>query len=149
MARYKQLTCPEEIVQQKDDAEWSIEFHWLLTEETEPPVLIECAFAWVLLTARVGTGSRLSPLRVEFIQDRRHVKVIERHFGCPVVVRASGNVIVFRAADTTKLHRLEKNLGAAGVELTPDNLREPDAATSSINIQGARYPEELQKLAGR
>ena len=50
---------------------------------------------------------------------------------------------------TTKLHRLEENLGAANIELTPDDLRELDAATSSINVQGARYPEELQKLVGR
>ena len=50
---------------------------------------------------------------------------------------------------TTKLHRLEENLGAANVELTPHDLLELDAATSSINVQGARYPEELQKLVGR
>ena len=39
MARYKQLTCPEEILQEKDDEEWSIQFHWLLADEVEPPVL--------------------------------------------------------------------------------------------------------------
>src|SRR5438270_9128586 len=50
---------------------------------------------------------------------------------------------------TTKLHRLEENLGAVDVKLTPDDLSEFDAATSSIDIQGARYPEELQKLVGR
>jgi aryl-alcohol dehydrogenase-like predicted oxidoreductase len=50
---------------------------------------------------------------------------------------------------TTKLHRLEDNLGAASVELTPNDVRELDEATSSLNIQGARYPEELQKLVGR
>jgi hypothetical protein len=48
MARYKQLTCPEEILQEKDDKEWSIEFRWLLANEVEPPVLIECCFAWVV-----------------------------------------------------------------------------------------------------
>src|ERR1035438_7368354 len=42
MARYKQLTCPEEILQEKDDEEWSIQFRWLLADEVEPPVLIEC-----------------------------------------------------------------------------------------------------------
>src|SRR5207302_1233066 len=56
MARYKQLTCPEEILQEKDDVEWRIQFRWLLAEEVEPPVLIECCFAWVLSTARHGTG---------------------------------------------------------------------------------------------
>ena len=70
MARYKQLTCPEEILQEKDDEEWSIQFRWLLADEVEPPVLIECCFAWVLSIARHGTGTRLSPLRVEFVQPR-------------------------------------------------------------------------------
>jgi aryl-alcohol dehydrogenase-like predicted oxidoreductase len=50
---------------------------------------------------------------------------------------------------TTKLHRLEENIGAAAVELTPDDLREIDQAASKIPVQGARYPEELQKLVGR
>jgi AraC-like DNA-binding protein len=99
MARYKQLTCPEEIVQKKDEEEWSIQFRWLLADEVEPAVLIECCFAWVLSVARCGTGTRLSPLRVEFVQPRPHVKSIERHFGCPVVSGARGNAIVFRASD--------------------------------------------------
>ena len=50
---------------------------------------------------------------------------------------------------TTKLHRLEENLGAAEVELTPDDLREIDGAVAEITVQGARYPEHLQQLVGR
>jgi aryl-alcohol dehydrogenase-like predicted oxidoreductase len=50
---------------------------------------------------------------------------------------------------TTKLHRLEENLRAAEVELTPDDLREIDSAASKITVQGARYPEHLQRLTGR
>lgn len=50
---------------------------------------------------------------------------------------------------TTKLHRLEENIGAVKVELTADDLRQIDNATSKIPVQGARYPEELQKLVGR
>ena len=50
---------------------------------------------------------------------------------------------------TTKLHRLEENNGAAAVALTRDDLREIDSAASKIPVQGARYPEELQKLVGR
>jgi aryl-alcohol dehydrogenase-like predicted oxidoreductase len=50
---------------------------------------------------------------------------------------------------TTKLARLEENLGAVNVSLSPDDLRELDAAASRISVQGARYPEELQKLVGR
>jgi aryl-alcohol dehydrogenase-like predicted oxidoreductase len=50
---------------------------------------------------------------------------------------------------TTKLHRLEENLGAASVELTPDDLREIDSASSKIKVEGARYPERLEQLTGR
>ncbi len=50
---------------------------------------------------------------------------------------------------TTKMHRLEENLGAAALELTPDDLREIDRAASQIEVQGARYPETLEKLTGR
>ena len=50
---------------------------------------------------------------------------------------------------TTKLHRLEENLGAVNVELTPEDLREIDVATSRITVEGARYPEHLQRLVGR
>jgi len=50
---------------------------------------------------------------------------------------------------TTKLHRLEENIGAADLQLAPDDLRELEIAASKIALQGARYPEELQKLVGR
>src|SRR5437660_1916895 len=50
---------------------------------------------------------------------------------------------------TTKLHRLEENIGAIAIKLTPEDLRQLDIATSKIAVQGARYPEELQKLVGR
>ncbi len=49
---------------------------------------------------------------------------------------------------TTKLNRLEENLGAANVELTPDDLRAIDTAASKIQVEGARYPEELEKRTG-
>ena len=50
---------------------------------------------------------------------------------------------------TTKLHRLEENIGATAVELTSDDLREIDSAVSKITVQGARYPDHLQRLVGR
>ena len=50
---------------------------------------------------------------------------------------------------TTKLRRLEENLGAVAIQLTADDLREIDRAASQIEVHGARYPEHLQKLVGR
>jgi aryl-alcohol dehydrogenase-like predicted oxidoreductase len=50
---------------------------------------------------------------------------------------------------TTKLNRLEENLGAVAVELTPGDLREIESASSRITIQGARYPESVERMTGR
>ena len=50
---------------------------------------------------------------------------------------------------TTKLHRLEENLGAVNVELTPEDLREIETAASEIEVQGARYPEKLEAMTGK
>ena len=102
IARYKQLTCPEEILQETGVKEWSIQFRWSLATEVEPKVLLDTCFAWVLSVARHGTGTGLSPLRLEYMEPRSHVKAIERHFGCPVVCGAARNAIVFRAADADR-----------------------------------------------
>jgi aryl-alcohol dehydrogenase-like predicted oxidoreductase len=50
---------------------------------------------------------------------------------------------------TTKLHRLEENLRAVDVELTPDDLQEIESAASTITVQGARYSEGSQKMIDR
>jgi aryl-alcohol dehydrogenase-like predicted oxidoreductase len=50
---------------------------------------------------------------------------------------------------TTKLARLEENIGAVAVELTPDDLREIESAASKITVQGARYPESIERMTGR
>jgi aryl-alcohol dehydrogenase-like predicted oxidoreductase len=49
---------------------------------------------------------------------------------------------------TTKLHRLEENIGAVSIELTPDDLRDIAGAASKITVQGARYPEKLEQMTG-
>jgi aryl-alcohol dehydrogenase-like predicted oxidoreductase len=50
---------------------------------------------------------------------------------------------------TTKLHRLQENIGAASIEVTPDDLREIENAASKITVQGARYPAKLERMTGR
>jgi aryl-alcohol dehydrogenase-like predicted oxidoreductase len=50
---------------------------------------------------------------------------------------------------TTKLHRLDENIGAATIELSSDDLREIESAASKITLQGARYPEHLERMTGR
>jgi AraC-like DNA-binding protein len=99
MAHYKKLCAPEEILFEHSGDESSIRFLWTLAVEVEPAVLVENCFAWVLTIARQGTGTKISPLRVELVQPRSHVKALERYFGCPVVCNASGNALVFRRTD--------------------------------------------------
>ena len=50
---------------------------------------------------------------------------------------------------TTKLERLHENIGAAEVELTSEDLAEIDRAASEIRVEGARYPEHLERMTGR
>src|ERR1700685_2820299 len=50
---------------------------------------------------------------------------------------------------TTKLNRLDENIGALSIELTPDDLRDINEAASKITVQGARYPEKLEQITGR
>ena len=50
---------------------------------------------------------------------------------------------------TTRPARLEENIGAEAVELTPDDLREIESAASKITVQGGRYPEHLEAMTGR
>lgn len=99
MARYKKLSAPEEILHETVEGEWAIQFRWTLAMDVEPAVLVEYCFAWVLTIAREGTGTRITPLRVELVQPRKHTKALEKHFGCPVVSGATRNAIIFRAED--------------------------------------------------
>jgi Arabinose-binding domain of AraC transcription regulator, N-term len=89
VGRYKQLSCPEELVLEADGIELSIRFRWLLANGAEPYVLTDVCFAWVLNIARHGTRTRMSPLRIELARPRAHARLLERHFGCPVIFGAA------------------------------------------------------------
>ncbi len=149
IARYKLLTCPEEIRQEKNrkQNEWSIQFRWLLAEEVEPAAMTESCFAWVLSIGRLGTGTRMAPLRVEFTEPRAHIKTIERHLGCPVVCGADRNAIVFRLTDaqrpfvTRNAELLAMLAPQFEQELKQENNHEAFAERVRIALQ--------QKLTGR
>lgn len=97
LARYKQLTCPESMPQEFLEGEWAISFQWMLAADSEPTALLEMCFAILLSLARLGTGVALVPIRVEFVQVRKHIKALEQYFGCPIKLGATRNAIVFRA----------------------------------------------------
>jgi AraC-like DNA-binding protein len=101
MARYKKLTAPEEILTRLDQDEFSIGFRWLLAVDAEPQALTDYCFAWMVTLARRGTGTQLSPIRVEYVQQRVNLRQIERTLDCKVIVGAACNAIIFRASDAT------------------------------------------------
>ena len=139
IARYKQLTCPEEILQEKDDEEWTIQFRWILAEEVEPTALTECVFAWTLSIARHGTGTRIVPLRVEFEQPRPYLKAIERHFGCPVASGAARNAIIFRSAAAQRpfVTRNDELLAMLAPQFEEELKRQNSEADFSERVRGA------------
>lgn len=99
LARYKQLTCPEELQVSEHGDESRVRFRWLLAEETEPKVLTDLCFAWVVGIARRGTGEPLNPRRLELRGPVRNRAMYESHFGCAANFEGGENAIVFAKAD--------------------------------------------------
>jgi AraC-like DNA-binding protein len=99
LARYKQLTCPEELQVTERGDECSVQFRWLRAHETEPPILVDVCFARVVDIARRGTGGPVTPRRLELREATANREMYEGHFGCPTEFDAQQNTIVFAKAD--------------------------------------------------
>ncbi|MCA9428972.1 MAG: AraC family transcriptional regulator [Candidatus Omnitrophica bacterium] len=99
LGRYKQLTCPEEIRVSDRGQESRVQFKWLLAKETEPPLLTDVCFAWVVSIARRGTGGLINPKRIELRAAKGDRKMYEAHFGCPTSFGARQNTMVFSKTD--------------------------------------------------
>jgi AraC-like DNA-binding protein len=99
LARYKQLTCPEEIRVDEQNGECAVQFKWLLAREPEPEVLIDLCFAWVVSIGRRGTGKSINPMRVELKRAAAHRQIFEEHFQCPMKFKAGNNALIFSIAD--------------------------------------------------
>jgi len=100
LARYKQLTCPEEIRLVERGNECAVQFVWLLAHEKEPPLLVDLCFAWIVGIGRRGTRRPVNPKRVELQRAPAHRELYESHFLCPVKFKANQNALVFSKADT-------------------------------------------------
>lgn len=99
MARYKQLTCPEEIRVHTGSDEASVEFVFHEAEEIEPDVLVDNCLAWIWSIARRGTDGAVKPLRVELTRAAEHRALLETHYGCRVKFKAGRNALIFRSGD--------------------------------------------------
>jgi AraC-like DNA-binding protein len=98
-ARYKQLTCPEQIQIVVRRGECAIRFCWTLAKGPESWVLTDLCFAWLTALASRGTGGVVRPTRIEFSRGPRKRQLYERHFGCPVRFGAASSALIFRASD--------------------------------------------------
>jgi AraC-like DNA-binding protein len=98
-ARYKQLTCPEEIQVTTRGGECAVRFRWLRARGGECAVLTDLCFAWVAALAHRGTSGAVRPIRVELTGAARIKRTFEEHFGCAVRFKAPASVLFFRAAD--------------------------------------------------
>lgn len=99
LARYKQLTCPEEIRVQRKEQETSVEFFFLEAKETEPDIMVDVGLSWILNVARRGSDGEIKPLRVDLIRPTKHRELLQGHFGCRVKFKADRNALVFRSDD--------------------------------------------------
>jgi AraC-like DNA-binding protein len=98
-ARYKQLTCPEEIHVKTRGRECMVRFHWLHAEGGESAVLTDVCFAWIVALAHRGTAGAVQPLRIELARPARDKRMYEAHFGCTVRFKTAHSALFFRAAD--------------------------------------------------
>jgi AraC-like DNA-binding protein len=99
LARYKQLTCPEEIRVRRKTDETSVEFFFVEAREAQPDIMVDVGLSWILNVGRRGSDGEIAPLRVELTRPVKHRALLERHFGCRVRFKADRNALVFRSSD--------------------------------------------------
>jgi AraC-like DNA-binding protein len=147
LARYKQLTCPEEIRLVERGGEFLVQFIWLLADQPEPTLLVDACFAWIVGIGRRGTGLSVNPKRVEFQRPEKHRKMHEAHFRCPVNFDARQNVLVFSKADIDRpfLTHNADLLALVAPQLEAELTRQLAQKTISEQVKGIMK----KLLAGR
>jgi AraC-like DNA-binding protein len=147
IARYKQLTCPEEIRIHVGRDEAAVEFFYLQAEEAQPAVLVDMCLSWLLAIGQRGTDSKITPLRLELARPVHLREVLEAHYGCPVRFKAGRNALVFRNSDLDRAfvtHNAEL-LSAIGAQLESELL----ARNAGRDI-GTQVKQALKRsLAGK
>ena len=135
IARFKRLTCPEEIrlVSAKDEV--AVEFVFTEAEHDEPDILVDVCLAWLLAIAQRGSDGWIAPERLELRRKPGNRALFEKHFGCQVRFAARRNVLIFStiAMDrhfTTRNDDLSEVLGAQlEAELAATGSEEEDLAS--------------------
>jgi AraC-like DNA-binding protein len=159
LARYKQLTCPEEIHIHRKAQETSVEFFFVEANEREPDIMVDVGLTWILNVGRRGSDGEIAPLRVELTRPAKNRELLQRHFGCPVRFNADRNALIFRSIDldmpfVTQNEELATIIGAQlDTELkalkTSRDVREQVKETLRRSLAGRRPTlEEVAKELG-
>lgn len=99
LARYKQLTCPEEIRVHRTGPEFAVEFFFAEAREAHPDIMADLGLSWILNVARRGSDGEIVPLRLELLRSAKDRELLEGHFGCRIKFKAGRNALVFRSED--------------------------------------------------
>ena len=147
LARYKQLTCPEEIRVHSKAQETSVEIFFIEAREAQPNIMVDLGLSWILNVARRGTDGEIIPLRLELTRPAQHRALLEHHFGCGVRFKADRNALVFRSSDLDLpfVTHNEELVTMLGTQLDS----ELKAQDTSVNV-GQQVKDTLRRsLAGK
>ena len=147
LARYKQLTCPEEIRVRRKAQETSVEFFFVEAREAQPNIMVDLGLSWILNVARQGSDGAIMPLRLELTRPARHRAMLERHFGCPARFKAGRDALIFRTADLDRpfVTHNEELVTMLGTQLDS----ELEARNTSATIHDQLKETLKRSLAGK
>src|SRR5687768_14206981 len=147
LARYKQLTCPEEIRVHRKAQETSVEFFFIEAKEAQPDIMVDLGLSWILCVGRRGTDGQITPLRLELTRPAKHRALLQGHFGCPVRFKADRNALVFRSSDLDRpfVTYNEELVAIIGTQLDS----ELKARNASLNVSQQVTDTLRRSLAGK
>jgi len=99
LARYKRLTCPEEIRVQRKARETSVEIFFIETREAQPDIMVDLGLSWILNVGRRGSDGEITPLRLELTRPVKYRAMLESHFGCRVSFKSNRDALIFHTSD--------------------------------------------------
>ena len=141
MARYKRLTCPEDIRIRLARDEASVESIFLESDDDQPDALVDLTMSCIYSVARRGTGGTVTPIRLELTRTVQHRRLLEAFFRCPVTFQTQRNALVFRRRDLSLpfVSRNTEVLEAVTAQLDADlNVRTADADLRSTVTHSLR-----------
>ena len=147
IARFKKLSCPQEIRVITAAREASVEYLHCDAKEEQPDVLVDMSLSWILCIGRRGTDGQITPLRLELKRRLRNRAMLEDHFRCPVQFTANRDALVFRDTDLDKpfVTHNDELLAAIGAHLETELQGREDR----VNLEAEVKRTLKRTLAGK